>query len=671
MADILEVEHQFYPLGSTPLHLAANNNDTKTLSQLLHSYYNIGDRIDLLDGNGRTPLVVALQNGRMEAAVLLIQSGANLKMQYSENKTVIDVLSDNRFFQVLNRLAELSFLKPLNSNSVIPLLASLAYKCSEKELRKIESILTAFPNLIDMKDNLECTPLHYAVTAGNTDAVALLLRFSPNIEVKNPYGNTALHIACYKGHLAIVEMILDQVEDSQSLLKLKNLLEQTPLHVAMYSKQLAIVEYIIIKHRASLDLSLRDTEGHTLATLLFSLRFNFGFDVEKTLSIPCLSIDEATWLLHRCVWCQNIVGVVSSLSQAAIVNSFDFMQQAPLLIASQLGDVGMCRALVESGANPNVYDESYKTPLHYACKRGWEDVFKYLLSLDDIDLNLYYQTYNDPLTLRQIESLLDYYKYSASSQLPEHWLDWLALAASNESITSNTFAVFAQEICPSNIASLITQIQECEVVPPTKICVDQALQTEISTFPLLSVLIRSNQSVHNNSPLSISDFRKHAKSPTPPKFPSFDFKSFGRAKPQKFPRKLQYFGPRYSLSICQGDSLISFLYCLLVHKNFQVFQWTLTEALGVLPDCVGSMFPRGLKHQSNGQLLLDMIGQHFEQLESFLISLDIIDLIKTRLIERQPHKYGLKKQDQEFCMTKAVLLYLLSGEWSCLDSVHV
>ncbi len=659
MADVLEVEHQFYPLGSTPLHLAANNNDTKTLSQLLHSYDNICDRINLMDGSGRTPLVVALQNERMEAAVLLIQAGANLKIPYSESKTVIEVLSESRFLLIVSRLTELSLLEPLKSESVAPLLASLAYECTETGLNKIEIILNGFPDLIDTKDNLDCTPLHYAVTTGNMDSIALLLRFSPSLKVRNPYGNTALHIACDKGHLAVVKAILNQGEDIQSLLGQQNLLEHTPLHVAMYSKRLAIVQYIIDKYRSSIDLLIKDTQGHTVATLLFSLRFNMGLDMEQTLSIPCLTVDEATWLLHGCVWCENIAGTVSSLSQGAIVNSFDFMQQAPLLIASQLGNVDMCRTLVEGGANPNVYDESYKTSLHHACKRGRDDVFKYLLSLDDINLSLFYQTYDDPLTLKQIESLLDYYRYALSPQLPECWLDWLTLVASNESLTSDMFTAFAQEICPSNRASVITQIKEYQVGLPKEICVDQPLLSEVSAFPLLSALIRSTQYVNDCCPQSISDIRKGAKARTPQKLSAYEFKQTRRKKNSQ---KIQYFGPRYSLGFCKGDILVSFLRCLLVHKNFQVFESTLAETLDVFPDCADSLFPQGLTPKSNSQLLLDLIGKYFDQLESCLTSLCIVDLIKSRLIERQPRDFCIDEQPEEFNMARALLLYLLSGE---------
>ncbi len=677
MADVLEVDHHLYPIGSTPLHLAANNNDTKTLAQLLHSYNNLADRINLIDGNGRTPLVVALKNGRMEAAVLLIEAGADVKVPYlRDNKTVIDVLStESCFLPIVSRLTELCVLDCLTPAAVSPWLHSLAYECTERELNKIETILTNFPRLVDAKDNLGCTPLHYAVISGKLNTALIILKFAPDLKATNPYGNTALHLACEKGHLIIVETILSQVDEPHSLLRIQNQLERTPLHTAMYSKQLVTVQYIIEECKSFIDTSLRDTDGHTISTLLFTLRFSVGLDLEETVSIPCLTVEEATWLLHECVWCGNMAGIASSITQGAIVNSFDFMQQTPLLVASQLGNVKVCRALIEGGANPNVYDESLKTPLHYACKHEREDVFKYLLSLNNIDLKLFYQTYDDPLTLGQIESLLFYYGHSKFPQLPDCWLDWLVLAASNQVVAADTFTAFAQEICPTSGSHLVAKIREYKVAMPTdrkniRIYIDEALQTEISTYPMLSYLkalpvaLRRCSSVRGYPLEPMREIMKKQKPTThPSRLPPFIFRKFKQISTRKRPRNILYFGPRSTLNQFHGNNLISFFHCLLVHKNFKVFEWTFTEALHRFPDCVDFMFPQGKDHQqSDAHLLLDMIGKYFEELESCLESLSVVKEIKTRLMEKTPEK---------FCMEQALLLYLLSGKYRVITTISL
>lgn len=62
------------------------------------------------------------------------------------------------------------------------------------------------------------TPLHAAAASGNVECVHILIEAGGDIEAKNVYGNTPLHIACLNGcPLVIKELIANNVNLGESL----------------------------------------------------------------------------------------------------------------------------------------------------------------------------------------------------------------------------------------------------------------------------------------------------------------------------------------------------------------------------------------------------------------------------------------------------------------------
>lgn len=56
------------------------------------------------------------------------------------------------------------------------------------------------------------TPLHAAAASGNIECMRTLIKAGADIEAKNAYGNTPLHIACLNGYSqAVTEFITNNV----------------------------------------------------------------------------------------------------------------------------------------------------------------------------------------------------------------------------------------------------------------------------------------------------------------------------------------------------------------------------------------------------------------------------------------------------------------------------
>ena len=336
------------------------------------------------------------------------------------------------------------------------------------------------------------------------------------------------------------------------------------------------------------------------------------------------------------------------------------MQQTPLLLASKLGHIEVCKALVEGGADPNVYDESLKTPIHYACKLQKAGIFQYLLSVDNIDLQLFYRAYDHPLTAEQVECLIGYYRNTVSAQLPHSWLEWLALAASNPTITTHLFSSFAQQICPSDWLQQLTNGKDM-----TENEQATAPEGEVSKYPVLSLLAQKAEDTqisryrHRSFRLrkpakKVVKELKSSKQFNPAKRSApFFFEKFRQIKLRTLTRKVVHFGPRSCLkSVSPSNQLIALLYCTLTYKNFNLFASLLTEALEVVPDCAAILFPQGQEPKPNMCTFIDTLGENFELVEESLEYLGIIEMVKSCLIEKGP---------LNFCMEKALLLYLISG----------
>ncbi|KAH7443538.1 hypothetical protein KP509_02G039400 [Ceratopteris richardii] len=108
------------------------------------------------------------------------------------------------------------------------------------------------------------TPLHAAAASNNTDVVKLILDWEgpekADIEAKNMYGETALHLASKNGCTGVARLLLERKANPEA--KAGN--GMTPLHLAVWysvkHEDYSIVETLLHFHA---DASVTDNEGRT------------------------------------------------------------------------------------------------------------------------------------------------------------------------------------------------------------------------------------------------------------------------------------------------------------------------------------------------------------------------------------------------------------------------
>ena len=421
--EILELDRELWPVGTTPVHIAINSGQTDGLLALLGRD---SSSIDTPDQYGRTPLVLALQNGRLDAAQILIQRGARLDVRFGESgKNISTVLVTSATYRSLVRsLVETNIALPCDLSSVLP---TAAY---EGNADLIEKVISRYKCNVDYRDRLGCTALHYASQKGFSDIVKLLLMYRASMTITTSWRSTALHLACTAGHLAVAATLLEadlSPESIRSLINTKNAGGLTPLVCALTNGHFELVLYILKTHSKHVDIEQVAFGGHLLPGLSFFLRFlaqPSPVPAPYRSVLPCLSPGEALWMLHESVCANDTEAICSALAQGATTECLDFMQQTPLILAARLGHVEACKSLILSGADPSLGGWSGKTALKHAIDHNRDEVVAYLLSRASVDPS----SLTGPLSAPVLAVIVSHLESSSRAPRPSDWLAWLALA---------------------------------------------------------------------------------------------------------------------------------------------------------------------------------------------------------------------------------------------------
>ena len=441
--EVLDLEKEFLPIGTTAVHVAVNSGRIEGLQSLLDRDCSL---IDYPDTYGHTPLAAALHNNRQEAARMLIEYGANLDSPYREDtqRTIAQVLiTTPAFYSLLRFIVQSNVALHCDMSTLLP---AIAY---EGDADMLEAVLRTGNIRVDYRDYLNCTALHYASCKGFLKVVELLLTHNVTTILKNSSGSMALHLACSAGHLNVTRAILEvdtNSEKTKQLLNAKNIAGHTPVTCALSSMHLKVVQYLLTTHLGSIDTSQIVLDGHTLSGFCFYLRFFKRPSLIKPpfhSTLPCLSSEEAMWLLHESVYMNDTAALGVAIAHGASVECLDFMNQYPLVLAAKLGFVEMCRCLIESGADPRLADMSGKTPLIYAIEHGRHEVVAYFLSQSTISETIPHSL-TSPLSSAMLATFISH--FDENSHKPSSWVAWLALAAPTASC--HLFSALVNTIAP-------------------------------------------------------------------------------------------------------------------------------------------------------------------------------------------------------------------------------
>lgn len=364
-----------------------------------------------------TPLHYACTLGRVNITEIMIKFAANINIKRKiDGLTPLHCACRYGHVEVVRILLNHSAKINISSNDWTPLMEA----CLKSNPQIVKLLLEngASAN-IKGKDNT--TPLHVAATIGNAEIVQILLEENAVIDT-DIHGYNPLHIACSKGHVGLVVLILNHLNPDSILNRnnfgmsplviatsvghvdvVRELLNKgayinyidkngmTALEIAVENNSVDVVE-LLCNNGASLNHSLHyacrlGNENFVKlffdkCTDVFKVEGNFGTPLHETCGVTpellyctqnygCLRADTSISLEYLSEWVRkDITGIVFE----------ELNRNIPSLhLACYYGDISVINHQIKNGANVNAKGPLGIAPISIAGMRGMDDVVKFLL----------------------------------------------------------------------------------------------------------------------------------------------------------------------------------------------------------------------------------------------------------------------------------------------------
>ncbi|XP_077294223.1 transient receptor potential channel pyrexia-like [Arctopsyche grandis] len=203
------------PSGTNPIHLAADLGMTTCLEILLKSKNaDVNTRTRIGDKES-TALHLAADDGNLECVDLLLRNGADASLKNHRGFTALHLAAGCSSLECVESLLKNGNADPNaeDYNKRTPLHAAI--RISETTFDIIETLISWGAN-VNQKDEYGFTPLHLASLDGLSQCVETLIYHGADVTTKAKKGNSALNVIARKTP-ASIEMIYNKLDDAISL----------------------------------------------------------------------------------------------------------------------------------------------------------------------------------------------------------------------------------------------------------------------------------------------------------------------------------------------------------------------------------------------------------------------------------------------------------------------
>jgi ankyrin repeat protein len=327
----------------TLLHAAAERGHFLVLDQVLKR---IGHRFTSQDAYGRTPLMLAVQNGHPQAITTLLRYAQEMHLPEKDL-----LIQDHRKQSILMAAVQSGRLTAV---------------------RIILGLVTEESGILDSKDRDGWTPLTCAAMLGNSSILRLLLR-PENVNEEDPDSHmTPLLWASQYGNEEVIRLLLNSPSLNSGLNRYtKSESQCTSLWLAVREGHLNIVKLLLQDHSPQPALrkewlnAIDRFPGFRFSPLQLSVRFGYTEMVRLLLA-----------------------------EQDVEINAQDNIGLSVFLTAINTGNTHLVMTLAEASTiDVNLKDHERHSALMLACQGGHLPIVKYLLKdcekfsvpIDDID----------------------------------------------------------------------------------------------------------------------------------------------------------------------------------------------------------------------------------------------------------------------------------------------
>ncbi|EAY04906.1 ankyrin repeat protein, putative [Trichomonas vaginalis G3] len=382
--------------GYTALHLAANINSEEVVELLLSH----GADVNAKDKEGETPLHHAAKNNCKETAEFLISHGADVNAKDKNNKTPLHKTTTNN----CKETAEILISHGVDVNSKDKEEKTPLHHAAKNNSIETAEYLISHGADVNAKDKDGNPPIYWAIMKTNKDIIRLLIEHGADIKLKNKHGRNILHWAtevwdpicivlpCDQPNIGTFRLAKDKsIKEVLEILILcgidinsKDKYGNTPLHLAAYGKLKITVEFLIANganvnarnnvEKTPLHLATKGN-GKKVAEMLLCHGADINAKDAKGNTSLCLNAHS----FH-----QKITNIL--ISHGADINSKNNDGWTALHIAIKEDQTEISKILISHGADVNVKENKGNTPLHFAAKHYRQSVIELLLS-NGADIN--------------------------------------------------------------------------------------------------------------------------------------------------------------------------------------------------------------------------------------------------------------------------------------------
>uniref|UniRef100_A0A670J0F4 Ankyrin repeat and KH domain containing 1 n=1 Tax=Podarcis muralis TaxID=64176 RepID=A0A670J0F4_PODMU len=393
-----ENNHNAGQVDNRSLAEACSDGDVNAVRKLLDEGRSVNEHTE----EGESLLCLACSAGYYELAQVLLAMHANVEDRGNKGDiTPLMAAASGGYVDIVKLL--LVHCADVNAQSSTGNTA-LTYACAGGFVDIVKVLLKAGANIEDHNENGH-TPLMEAASAGHVEVARVLLEYGAGINThSNEFKESALTLACYKGHLDMVRFLLEAGADQEhktdemhtALMEAcmdghvevaRLLLDsgaqvnmpadsfESPLTLAACGGHVELAA-LLIERGANLEevndegytpLMEAAREGHEeMVALLLAQGANINAQTEET---------QETALTLAC--CGGFSEVADFLIKAGA--DIELGCSTPLMEAAQEGHLELVKYLLAAGANVHATTATGDTALTYACENGHTDVADVLL----------------------------------------------------------------------------------------------------------------------------------------------------------------------------------------------------------------------------------------------------------------------------------------------------
>lgn len=339
--------------GQTPLHMAVIDGQAGIVEYLIEK----GAQINAKDISGTTPLHEAVRYGRTEIAGMLLEAGASANTQDSLGKTPLLIITPQdaqlKTYQMLLRYGASPNAKDLYGDTPLHIATMTGVSTD------ILACLYDAGADIDERNKAGVTPLSMAVENHWVDHIEFYTKHKADINAEDMSGNTPLTRA-FDSQIEMIQKLVtkDNVQTRDSF-------GNTPLHIAV--QRGASVEQVKYLLSCGADVNARNRNGDT--PLFIAIQKNDKSAGEILLSYQADVFSTNTDNYSPLRMALTAGGEIQDwVLSSEIIKATDGIGNTPLHYAAEWKLDSAIASLLEKGASVNVQNANGETPLFNAVK---------------------------------------------------------------------------------------------------------------------------------------------------------------------------------------------------------------------------------------------------------------------------------------------------------------